>query len=159
LGWFGCVYFAKADWQIASLIFPIVSWFMMELIFRPKLQLRLQLLVLLVVGILFDSVSVYYNLIEMKPADIYGWLPLWLISLWLLFITSIPLLQSFLKKRYFIAAIVGGVFGPLSYRAGAQFDVLLMNGNFSMIVYSIFWALYIPGALFWLGRKDVVNEN
>ena len=113
-----------------------------------------RLIQLFVVGLAFDYIGIYYKLIETIPATENNWMPLWLISLWLLFISSLPLLitplQNLFLKKYFIASILGALFGPLSYSAGAQFAVLKFNGTTAIIIYSLFWALYMPLAVFWL---------
>lgn len=159
LGWFGCVYFGKLNWGFASLIFPLVSWLLLNFSFGLNRQKSVRLLVLLLVGIVFDSTSAYFNLIQMTPPAEIGWLPLWLISLWLLFASTLPLLQSLFQDRYILAALVGAVIGPLSYRAGAQFETLILNGTVATLVYASFWASYIPIAIFWLRRGDIENEN
>ncbi len=159
LGWFGCVYFGRLGWAFASLIFPLISWVLMRLSFGLNRQRVFQLLFLFYIGVSFDYGCAYFNLIELNPSSDIGWLPVWLISLWLLFISSIPLIQSLFQKKYFLASLLGAIFGPLSYRAGAQFGVLIMNGTVALIVYGVFWAIYIPAAIFWLGRKGVESEN
>ena len=154
VGWFGCIYFGKMSWGIASFIFPIVSWVLMYRLFKPRFQMIAQLLILCGVGLIFDSIAVHYNLIQMStPAEI-GWLPLWLISMWFLFVCSLPLLQSLFRKKYFLAAILGAVFGPLSYKAGAQFEVLTMTSTMSFIIYSLFWAVYMPVGIYLSGRSS-----
>lgn len=143
-GWFGCVYFGKMSWGLASLIFPLFSWILLYRFFKPSAGMIFRLLSLCSVGLIFDSIAVHFNLIQMStPAEI-GWLPLWLISMWLLFVCSLPLLQSLLQKKYFVAAILGAVFGPLSYKAGTQFDVLTMTSSTTFIIYAAFWAIYMP---------------
>ena len=116
-------------------------------------QMILRLVTLLFAGLLFDSSAVYFNWIQLNPPAEIGWLPIWMISLWLLFISSMPLLQSLFQNKYFLAAIAGAVFGPLSYQAGAKFGVLHLNGAISLVIYSVYWAIYIPSAIFWLRKK------
>lgn len=155
LGWFGCVYFGKIGWGLTTLIFPLVSFGLAHLNFCFHQKMAFRLLVLFFAGIFFDSFSVYFNLIELVPKADVGFLPLWMISIWLLFVSSLPLLQTFFQKKYFLAALLGLVFGPLSYRAGSQFGTLLLNGLPALFVYAIFWTIYMPSAVFWLGRKEI----
>lgn len=171
MGWFGCVYFGTQDWGVASLIFPLIAWVLLKLAFELNRTSLFRLFVLLVVGLTFDSIAMYSGLIEiLQPTldgflpindvlPINGFLPMWLISLWLLFIASLPLLHSLFRKKYFLAAILGAIFGPLSYRGGTQFGILTMNGSTAIIIYAIFWAVYIPLAVFWLSPKEIQNEN
>ena len=159
LGWFGCVYFAKTDWSFVSLIFPLISWILMCLVFGLDRHLLVRILVLFFIGIFFDCAAEYLKLIQLNDLASVRWLPVWLISIWLLFISSLPLLQSLFKKKYFLASLLGAVFGPLSYRAGSQFGLLEMNGTRALIIYSIFWAIYIPSAIYWLGQRSKSNES
>lgn len=159
LGWFGCVYFGKMNWGLASLVIPLIAWVLLNFSFNLNRQVVFRLLVLMLVGLAFDSTSAYFSLIQINPPTETGWLPLWLISLWLLFGPTLLLLQSLLQSKYILAALLGAVFGPLSYRAGAQFETLFMNGTIAILVYASFWASYFPIAIFWLGRGDTANEN
>lgn len=180
LGWFGCVYCGKLGWSAASLVFPAISWLLLRAVSGLNRGLLLRLLVLFCIGVTFDSIAVYVGIIQPTPPAEMGWLPLWLISLWLLFVSSLPLLQTMLQTSFrrqtptktltrpsrshvwrqsFLAAMLGAIFGPLSYRAGSQFDVLMMDGAFALVLYAIFWAVYIPGAIFWLAPKGKVNED
>lgn len=159
LGWFGCVYFGKIGWNLGSLIFPLVAWILLKYSFPLNRQTLGKLSVFFLIGILFDSLAVHFNLIRMTaPVDV-GWLPLWMISLWLLFISSLPLLQSVFHNKLILAALLGAILGPLSYRAGAQFDTLFLNGTVAYLVYTAFWAIYIPSAVVGLGRKEINSEN
>ncbi len=158
-GWFGCVYFGNAGWGMASFIFPLISWFLLYRSFSVNRPTLFRLLFLFLIGLSFDHIAVYCNVIQTHPAAEIGWLPIWLLSLWLLFVSSLPLLQNLFQKKYFLASMFGAIFGPLSYHAGGQFGTLIMNGWLAIIIYAIFWALYFPIAVFWLERKGVSNEN
>ncbi len=159
LGWFGCVYFGKIGWEFLTILFPLVSWSLMKFSFDLTRAFMFRLLILLFMGLLFDSCGVYFELIRTVPPAERGFLPIWLISLWFLFISSLPLLQNLLRKKYLLASILGAIFGPLSYSAGAKFGTLVVNGNSALLVYAFFWAVYVPIAISWLGQKDIKNEK
>lgn len=153
LGWFGCVYFGKMGWEFASLIFPAISWSLLQITFPLNRRTLLRLLIILCIGVSFDSIGAYFDLIQINPVVDMGWLPVWMISIWLVFISSLPLLQNLLQKKYLLACLLGAIFGPLSYRAGARFGTLLLNGNLALVIYGIFWAIYMPGAIYWLQQE------
>lgn len=159
IGWFGCVYFGKMGWQLGSLIFPVVGWILLKSSVALNRQTLAKLSFLFLMGLLFDSAAVHINLIQITPPAQFGWLPLWMISLWLLFISSLPLLQGLFHNKLFWAGLLGAIFGPLSYRAGAQFETLFLNGVTALAVYAAFWAIYIPGAVVWLGRNERRSET
>jgi hypothetical protein len=153
LGWFGCVYFGKIGWSWGTVVFPAVSVILLTRAFRIERKVWFRLGALFLFGLLFDSIGVHFAWIRVEPSVVWGWLPVWLISLWLLFVTSLPLMQSLLQKKYWLAALVGAVFGPLSYRAGEQFGILFLEGWQALLIYAGFWALYMPCAVFWLGQR------
>lgn len=149
LSWFACVFAGKYQVSWASLLFVAVSWFLLFKIFKPLPKTSLQLLALAAVGLAFDAVLFATSAIRFTPEPQWGYLPLWLISLWLVFVAALPMLSGLFQKRYLIAAIAGAVFGPLSYKAGEQFDVLHMNSLSVLIIYAVFWALYFPLAVWY----------
>ena len=70
--------------------------------------------------------------------------PLWIIAMWAGFsITLIYTLDS-LQNKYFMAALLGLVGGPLSYQAGDSIGSITINHNYSYIVLAIAWAIAIP---------------
>lgn len=146
-------------WSAATLIFPLVSWILLRSVFVLRQKQLFKLSLLCFAGLLFDCTGVYFNLIELTPPGDSLWLPLWLISLWLLFVSSLPLLQTLFQKKYLLASLLGALGGPLSYRAGSQFGLLQLNGTKGFIVYALFWAVYIPGAVYWLETQDGVTES
>lgn len=157
IGWFGCVYFGKLGWSVASIVFPLISWLLLRKAFHLDLKLATRLLTLATVGLVFDTVCARVGLINLNPTGMFGFLPLWMISIWLLFITSMPLMQSVLQKltfkKYILAGGLGAIFGPLSYRAGSQFGTLLIEGTTALSIYAIFWGLYFPMSIYWLEKR------
>lgn len=56
---------------------------------------------------------------------IASWLcPPWLIALWMIFATTFQSSLSWYAGRYWIAAVSGGIFGPVSYYAGQALGAL-----------------------------------
>lgn len=159
LGWFGCVYLGKIGWEFATLIFPILSWYLLNKSFAINSKMLYRLVILTVIGVLFDYSALHFGLISLITVDEFTLLPIWLISLWVLFASSLPLMQSFLRNKLILSSIIGGIFGPLSYHAGSSIGVLELNGNSAYLTYIIFWAIYTPLAILWLTRRDASDEN
>lgn len=154
LGWFGCVYCGKMNWGWGSLGFPAVSWILLGLTLQWSVALTLRLLVLMISGLAFDSFAAHFSWLQFDPSPSFGWLPLWMTSLWALFVSSLPLLQTALQKRYFLAALLGGVLGPLSYWAGGKYASLTMQGPLTLSIYVLFWASYLPGSMYVLRPQE-----
>ena len=76
-------------------------------------------------GAIVDSVLGYLGILLFRDSLIASWLcPPWLIALWLIFATTFQSSLSWLAGRYWIAAVSGGIFGPVSYYAGQALGAL-----------------------------------
>jgi len=100
----------------------------------------------LLIGILVDSSLQYFSIISF-----YGWAlgpfnPFWDWTLWVMFALTLNSSLEFLKKQSLItSAILGMVFGPLTYFGGAKMGVAFLNASpvhiFSLVVV---WMLAMP---------------
>ncbi len=143
LGWFGCVLLAESSWTSFTPLFPIAL-----LIFQVSQRLiSIKLLafaiVISVIGIAFDSVMLARGLISVVPAGTFP-LPIWLASIWPLFSLSMVQIGSKLSVPLWLGFLLGFIFGPLSYKAGAVFEVLLFTSPLTFWIYAIFWGLAFP---------------
>ena len=79
---------------------------------------------------------------------------------WVLFATSLDTSLKWLKERYVVAALMGAVFGPLSYRAGAALGAASFpKGEVrSLIVLAVIWGIVMP-LLVWINSKLQKNEK
>ncbi len=146
LGWFGCVYFAKWDLSIWSYVFPLIPVvFILKFNFLTKQKIMFLGLVSLV-GTLFDLAIYRAGFIEFPNHSTF-FVPHWLVSMWLLFASAFPISQNFLKQRLWLAALLGAVFGPLSYYSGQTLQVLAFKGQLAIPIYALFWGLLFPFAI------------
>jgi len=76
-----------------------------------------------------------------------GLAPAWMVALWLAFGSTIPTTAALLGKRPIIkAAVLGALFGPLAYAAGARLGALQMTEPVWIPAAAIActWALVFP---------------
>lgn len=99
------------------------------------------------IGYAFDWIFYSINLISF-PLYGFSMPPVWLLAMWSLFVSVLPLMEIFFFNRPILAAILAGVFGPLSYYAGASFQVLFFTSNLSLVVYCLFWGISFPLMIF-----------
>jgi hypothetical protein len=84
--------------------------------------------------------------------------PYWIISMWMLFATTLNIAFRWLRDRLALASLLGAVFGPLSYFAGARLGAVVINDFPSaMIALALAWALLLPGLLLLAKRLDGFN--
>ncbi|RUO62263.1 DUF2878 domain-containing protein [Pseudidiomarina insulisalsae] len=84
-----------------------------------------------------------------------GWLPLWLIGLWLGFAAMVTTTLDWLAGRYVIAGLIGLGSGPLTYAIGVRLGAaeLLVSEWVMWLTYGLLWASYM--AVFaWLMERD-----
>lgn len=84
-----------------------------------------------------------------------GWLPVWLLLLWLGFPAMALVVLDWLKGRYWLAALFGGVAGPFTYLVGARLGAAELHWPEPAVtaLYGLLWAGYM--VLFaWLKRRQ-----
>ena len=108
----------------------------------------------LLVGICVDSVLQASGFITFHGASLGPLSPFWLWMLWALFGLTLDASMAFLKRRHLaLSALLGGVFGPLSYLAGAKVgaaELVSMPLNFAVLAGA--WVIALP-LLVWLARR------
>ena len=107
-------------------------------------------------GLIIDSVQKATGLV-VYAADfsLLPWLaPAWIIAMWALFASAMSGSLQWLSGRYLLAALLGAIFGPLSYRAGAAMGAASfpLGEWLSLGVLAAIWAVVLPG-LFWMHKR------
>lgn len=151
LSWFACVFLGKTSFSSLSLLLPLILisyLFWRSFLSSAKIFLSLGILAL---GLLFDFLMFQQGFISFPERNLFL-LPVWLISIWILFSFSMVQMGSQMKMPLGIAALLGLVFGPLSYKSGEAFDVLLFSEAWTLYLYAFFWALAFPSILYFSKR-------
>ncbi len=126
-GWCACVLGAargKPWLGLAIAAIVVCGWVMSAP--RPSALLQLTALTALV-GYSWDSWLSVAGLIGYPP----GWLspplaPPWILALWLLFATTLPISLRWLQGKLALAALLGALAAPLAYLAAARFGALTL---------------------------------
>lgn len=151
VGWFGCIYLGKFELSPWSFVFPL---FLTGLLFYwKKIEVKLLglLLAMAFLGVIFDSfMAIKGYVVFAQPESFF--IPQWLLAIWWLFILLIPVMVSVFFQRLWLAALLGAIFGPLSYASGAAMQVLYLQGSEATGFYAAFWGLYFPVVIFVAGR-------
>lgn len=158
IGWFGCVFLGKYGHSEWSPLFPLIL--VALLIIWRKLNLKTAGILLLLgsLGIFFDSMMASKNWMVFANPD-FVFLPLWLISIWLLFVFVLPTMVPVFFTRLWLAAILGAVFGPLSYVSGKALEVLSLQGATAIGLCAAFWALYFPLSIYVVGAAERLKHS
>ncbi len=119
-GWFVCVISAARDraWIGGLFVAAALVWHASRAA-RPVPELKLAAAAVLV-GAVWESLLVRAGLLVYPNGTlIAGTAPWWILALWALFAIQFNALFGWLKQRLWLAALLGAVAGPLSFRAGA----------------------------------------
>jgi hypothetical protein len=121
---------------------------------RPRAEVIFILLVS-ALGLLVDGAQKASGLLTYASDNSTPWLaPYWIVAMWALFATSFSTSLKWVPGRYWLAAVLGAIFGPLSYAGGAQLGGIEFNYPyyFTMLVMGLIWA-GVMVALAWLAAS------
>ena len=101
------------------------------------------------IGLAWDSVMVSAGWLSYPSGTIVsGLAPYWIVTMWMLFATTLNVTFRWLHARLPLAAFLGAFFGPLSYLAGSAAGAVVLNQPAVVFVaLSVAWALLMPGLL------------
>lgn len=146
LAWSACVLGGANGRPLAgALVAAAVIGLHLALARRPAPE-ALLIVAASLIGLVWDSALIAIGLFT-YPSGILvpGLAPYWMIALWAVFATSLNLSMGFLKGRLWLAALVGGIGGPVSYLAGGRLGGLEMSDPvLALGAQAIGWAVLLP---------------
>ena len=99
-------------------------------------------LLISILGYLFDTILVFYEIYNFKTSLYIGVLPIWMIVLWPSFAILFDEILIFLSKYKIIAVILSSILGPLTYFAGSPLGLININNLVVFFILMIvFWAI------------------
>ena len=99
-------------------------------------------LLISILGYLFDTILVFYEIYNFKTSLYIGVLPIWMIVLWPSFAILFDEILVFLSKYKIIAVILSSILGPLTYFAGSPLGLININNLVVFFILMIvFWAI------------------
>lgn len=146
VGWWACIAGVGLGLEIQAIAFcAVLVCAHLSISKSPLQEIRLAGVALLM-GILVDSLLQCLSVI-----DFYGWAlgplsPFWLWMLWALFAMTLNGSLAFLKNQsHLTCAILGMVFGPLTYFAGARLGAASLEATpVHMFALASAWMLAMP---------------
>ena len=99
-----------------------------------------------IIGALFDSFLVASGWVTYKSglfSEFFA--PFWIITMWMLFATTLNVSMRWLRGRPWLAAVFGLVGGPVSYLTGQKLGgIILSNQPAAIVALAIGWAIMMP---------------
>lgn len=139
LAWWLAVLVGDAVW---SLLFVFIA---LHLLFHrhPAAEAKV-IFVTASLGFLLDTLLMYLGVFEFAYPSVLP--PIWLAALWCCFAATLNQGLSWLSNKLFIAAVIGGVAGPLSYLGGMQMGAVSFGQPLwlSIGLLMLMWSLLLP---------------
>jgi len=140
--WVACVIGEIYD----QYLYGIISALIYLAIYFSFIEKRANLLYIFIIfsipGYLFDSYMAYTKYYYINSDLIFGYLPVWLIFLWLAFGTLLHSVFTFLKNKVLLSCILGILVGPLTYYSGIILNIAYTkNLNLYLLFIGSFWGI------------------
>jgi Protein of unknown function (DUF2878) len=145
-GWFACVLSAAhGSPTIGVMVVAVLLVLHLSHVARPRQECRF-LGVVLLTGAIWESLLVRLDLLGYPSGLIIGgFAPAWIVALWALFGGQFNTTYTWLKRRPALAALLGAVAGPLSFRAGAALGAVHLNRPLiTTLTLAAGWAVMLP---------------
>jgi hypothetical protein len=151
VGWFSSVYGGA---QQMPWLGPLAVMLALLLHFRFASGRRAELMLVLscaAIGAAFDSALVALGWVQ-YPSGMFSEFaaPVWIITMWMLFATTLNVSMRWLRERQALAAAFGLLGGPITYLAGQKLGgIVLLHPLAALLALGIGWAVMMP-MLLWL---------
>ena len=145
-GWLGCVVGAGHGQPLAGATAALaVVMVHLSLATRP-LRSALTVMAAAVVGVVFESALVLAGWVVYPGRSLaIGLAPLWMVTLWAAFATTLDNSLAWMQQRHSVAALFGAVGGPLSYWAGERLGALRLEQPLpALLAIAAGWAIATP---------------
>ena len=161
IGWFSSVIGAAQQMPWAGPVaFLVVLAIHLRQARRPGAELGL-VIACGVIGVFFDSLLVALGWVT-YPSGLVSELlaPYWIVTMWMLFGTTLNLSMGWMKGRPVLAALLGAVGGPMSYYAGQKLGgIQFIEFVPAMSALAVGWAVFMPLLMRLAERFDATDED
>lgn len=158
-GWFACVVgAARAQPGVGVGVVLLLLGLHLWRARRPREELKLIVIVMLLGGV-WESLLINLGLLVYSGSDLASHVaPLWLLALWGLLAAQLNSTYRWLRARPLVAALLGAVAGPLSFRAGAALGALrFAQPGMALLALALGWAALLPLVTRLAQRYDGIN--
>jgi len=113
------------------------------------------------VGAVFDSLLVAAGWVTYSSGMFSAVMaPYWIITMWMLFATTLNMSMRFLKGRPLLATALGFIGGPLAYLGGAKLGGMIFANEFAALAaLAIGWGVLMPALTMLAERLDGMTPD
>ena len=143
LTWVMCVFGELLDNSFLPGLICCILFLLICYVNSDNKNKTIQIVLLIsIIGYLFDTFLVFFEIYNFQTSLYLGLLPIWMIVLWPSFAILFDEILIFLSKYKIIAVILSSILGPLTYFAGSPLGLININNLllfFALMIF--FWAI------------------
>ena len=161
IGWFSSVIGAAKQMPWLG---PVALLVVLAIHLRQARRPQLELLLVLscgLIGVFFDSLLVAMGWVDYPSGQISQSLaPYWIVTMWMLFATTLNQSMGWLKGRPLLATALGAIFGPASYIAGQKLGgIEFVAFAPAIAALTVGWAVFMPLLMALAQRFDGITDH
>ena len=158
--WFACILgvaHGQPLWGTAAVV-AAIAWHV-AISARPATELAL-VAILCAIGLVAESGVVAQGHVAYPAGQPVAWLaPYWMVALWGEFGIALNVTLRWLKRKPWLAALLGAVFGPLSFLGGVRLGgARFVDEPAALVTLGCMWAVLMPLVMWISDRLDGVTE-
>ena len=158
--WFACILGVAHGRPLVgtAAVVAAIAWHV-AISARPATELAL-VAALGAIGLVAESAVAAQGHVAYAAGQPVAWLaPYWMVALWAEFAIALNVTLRWLKGRPFLAAVLGAVFGPLSFLAGVRLGgARFVDEAAALVTLVVMWAVLMPLAMALSDRLDGVAD-
>jgi hypothetical protein len=144
LGWFIAIWGAAHQRMLPSMIAVLLILMIYMIQARYKKEAFILLLIIMLIGPIFDQCLLSFGLIEYKSQFSAYIVPIWIVALWGLFATTLNISLSWLKHYELLKVLFGFIGGPLAYIAAEKLNAIQLMNDYALLALALGWAILTP---------------
>ena len=154
LGWLSVVFSAAAGLPQ----FGVAAVALVAMVHLVRAEGKTQELVLLgaagLIGLTWETFLLQVGALSYgNSADAATFAPYWIVSMWVLFATTLNVSMNWLRKNVVVAALAGAIGGPLSFIAGEKIGAVTLH-DAGVWLLALGWAVLLPIVASLAGRYN-----
>ena len=152
IAWFGLVYWGNLFIPFALLMLCLHFYF----VSKNRIKELYLISTVTLIGVLVDSILQYFGVFTFPEGQV---MPLWLITLWFCFASTICHSLKFLQKSKLFQVLVGGLLAPVSYLAGNEMNAVSfgLSVTNTFVILSVLWGVLM--LIFFALKSQLIQEE
>lgn len=160
VAWFACILGVAHGHPLegTAAVVAAIAWHV-AISARPATELAL-VGALCAIGLAAESAVVAQGHVAYPAGQPVAWLaPYWMVALWGEFAIALNVTLRWLRRKPFLAAVLGAVFGPLSFLGGVRLGgARFIDEPAALVTLAGMWAVLMPLVTALSGRLDGVTD-